>query len=145
DHLDAVVVEEADAPPRPLVLRRDDGDGAGLVHPETPLRDVEVVGAEVGEPAPRILAIGPPRGEMLVYPTRAEARVVGPPGGRAEPAVPVQARLHRLLIQVAPPARLADADVDDLDLADPPAAHVLARLAELAVVLRALLAAGLED
>src|SRR5437588_9978570 len=74
---------------------------------------------------------------------RAEDRAVRPHRRRAEPAVPIQARFHFLLGQVARLARGTDIDVHRLQLADAAAADQFAGLAES--VFRALLAAGLED
>src|SRR5205814_5862524 len=91
-------------------------------------------------------AVAPPAGVVVVDPARAERRVVGTQRRRAEPAVPVEAGLHRLLGEVAPAAGGAgEAGVDGQQLAEPAGAHVLAGGAEAPLVLHPLLAAGLED
>ena len=64
---------------------------------------------------------------------------------RAVPHLPVDAFGRRLVGQIARTAGAADADAHRADLADPAAADVFDRLAEMAAELGALLAAGLED
>src|SRR5688572_12350306 len=128
----------------PGVFRGNDFDRPGLIEVERPLRDVEVMRADVGEPAAGILAIRTPRGKMVVDTARAERGMIGPRGRVTEPQVPVEPGLHGLLLQIAPAAGSADPDANRLDLANAPAADQFARQRKFPELAGPLLAAGLE-
>jgi hypothetical protein len=85
----------------------------------------------VGDHAAAELPVPPPVRKVLVEAARAEHRGVATLGPRAEPRVPVEAELHRLLGQVARDGRVAEAAQHALDLPDRAVPHQLARDAEL--------------
>src|SRR5205823_12841318 len=95
--------------------------------------------------AAAVLAVVPPRREVVVNALRAQDLVVAALRRRAVPRLPVGAVGDRLLGQIARHRRGTDANANRLDLADAAVADVLDGLAESAVELAALLAAGLED
>src|SRR5688572_13313988 len=107
-HLDTVGIDKFDALLRFGVVRGNDLLRPGGVEIERPLDDVVVMRADVGMTAAGIFAVIAPGGEMVVHPARTEDRTVGAHRRAAEPEVPIEARLHRLLRQVAPAAWPAD-------------------------------------
>ncbi len=110
----------------------------GMLHPDRPLRDIDVVGAPVGQLAAGVIV---PPAEESVGPLFD----VGGFGGGAEPAVPIEpngwrGRLERPLILAA-----FEPDQHAADGAEPAAADERDRLEEPARELRPLLRSDLED
>ena len=122
---------------------RADLDRAAAVHPQPPLGDVEMVGAEVVDAAVAVVAVVPPVGEDRVVVLRRQLGVVGPERRGPQPHVPVERLRHRLRRQIALLGGAAHVDVHHLQLADGAVAHQLAGEAE--VVVGALLAAHLKN
>src|SRR6185436_15040920 len=145
DHLDTVRKDEPCAGLGFGVVGRDHFDRAGLVEAERPLRDIEMMRADVCHSAAGILAITAPRGKMVVHAARAEHGTVRPRRRVTEPQVPIEAGLHGFLLEIAPPAGPAHADADSFNFADATIADEFARERELPEHPRPLLAAGLQD
>ena len=125
------------------IFRGADFDGAGAIHAETPLGDVDVVGAPVGDHAAAELPCLPPVGEIGVEAARAEKRAVGDEWARAAPAIPVEAGLHFGGGLGVGRGGIAEGDVDGVDAAEDAVADEFAGDAEFFG--GALLRAGLEN
>src|SRR5262249_25606165 len=109
-------------------------DGAGLIHAESPLRDVVVMGAPVGHLAAGGLV---PPGDLVM----ATLGHIFDARRRAEPEVPVEPFEHRPHLERAAHGIRADQRRHAADLADAAVAHQLGGETEAAVVLGALLRA----
>ena len=125
------------------IFRGADFDGAGAIHAETPLGDVDVVGAPVGDHAAAELPCLPPVGEIGVEAARAEKRAVGDEWARAAPAIPVEAGLHFGGGLGVGRGGIAEGDVDGVDAAEDAVADEFAGDPEFFG--GALLRAGLEN
>src|ERR1035441_9873781 len=79
-----------------LVTFREELDGAGMVHAERPLDDVEVVGAPVAILAGAVVPEAAPAAAVIAFDP---SLVVWIPGGRAEPAVVIKALWNGFLGQ----------------------------------------------
>src|SRR5205814_4867790 len=86
----------------------------------------------IGDHAAAVFPIGTPHGEVRVDAARGEDFIVRSHGGGAEPHVPIEPGLERLLGEIARFARTAEAGLDARDFADAAIAHELAGDAEFA-------------
>ncbi len=154
--LAAAAVEEVR---RVRLVRADDLHWTGLVQVETPLGDVQVVGAPVAVvPRAQVVVKAPEHRIELVHPARRKLVRIRTPRRRPEPHVPVAVRVRRAFRRrvfghveeahrVGRTAQLLPADavvrVHVHDIADEAVAHDHAGGAEVAPA--ALHGAGLED
>ena len=124
------------AQPLVILARRMDFDRPGVVHPQSPLGDVEMVSPPVGHGSARVVAPPAPV-------DRVNLAVVRAIRSRADPHIPVHVIRRGLGRQVARFARAPDVYLDRVHLADSAATDQLA--CQTKVVRRPLLAADLED
>ena len=118
-----------------------DFDRAAVIHAQSPLDDVEVMGAPVGHLSPGVI---PEKAEQVVD----AVLVVGPQRGRAEPHIVIEFRRGLAVRNVGRiallfPVYAGETDFDRLDLAEAARADVFAGLQELGG--GPLLASGLQD
>ena len=131
-HRDVAIVNELCALQRLGVFSRDGGHRTTVIHAQAPVQNIDHVCAPVADHAAAVLLVAAPVREMAVIAARAEDGAVAAHRARADPAVPVEARLLLLGGQIAGDAGVADVDGHALDLADHAVAHEFAGHAEFA-------------
>ena len=131
-HRDVTFVNQLRALCRLGVLGRDRCHRAALVLAQAPLDNVDVVRTPVADHAAAVLLVVAPVRVVAVHTARAEHGTVAAHWAGADPLFPVEARLHRLRLQIARHAGRADVDSGALDFADDTVAHQFAGHAKLA-------------
>ena len=140
---DAVGVLQDDAAFVALVVGGVNFDGAAAVHPKSPLGDIKVVCAPVGDHATAELHVVAPAWKVVVHASWGEHGVVGTHRRGADPEVPVQSRFRLLLLEVARASGVPEGAFDALNLADDAVADEIDGGSKLAA--GALHGAGLKD
>ena len=101
DDFRAVVVHELDAASGRWILGWHDFHGSRLVHPQTPLSDVEMVSSPVGHSSTAVLTEVPPGRKVAVHAARTQYRTVFAQWSGPEPSLPVQSGFRFLAGQIA--------------------------------------------
>src|SRR5690606_38214439 len=100
---------------RALVAFGNEFDGAGVIHAEGPLNDVEMMRAPIAVLAAAVFGEAAPAAAVVA----AHAiGVIRAPGGGAEPAVVVEFGGERLFAEIGDGGKRAEASLDARDLAD---------------------------